>query len=663
MGRFVTVQSNFSSGEIDPRLRARLDINQYYNAASTLQNVAVQPQGGIKRRPGSIYLSTLGGTPSDGVRCVPFEFSVTDAYMLVFVGNRMYVFKNKALVTDINGATDVDYLDTSSYGLTGARVAEMNWTQSADTLIIVHEDIQPVKIVRGATDADWTISNVTFASVPLYNYVPYAYNPATTLTPSAVSGNITLTAGAGTFDTDDIGQYVNAFPQGRAKIVDIQSATVVEARVEYPFFDTTAIAANDWELEQGYEDVWSATRGWPRSVTFHEGRLFFGGSYSRPSTVWGSKVGLFFDFDPEGTLDDDAVEATLDTNQLNVITDIHSGRDLQIFTTGGEFYVPQSDLTPITPTTFFIKAAGRSGSKPSVRVLQLDSGTIFLQRQGEAINEFLYSDTTLSYVTNRISLLSGHLLKAPTAIAMRRGTQTDEGDLLLAVNSTDGTIAAWTMVRSQNIVAGFEWVTDGSYVDVAVAVTDIYAVVKRTIVSTDYYFVEVFDESYFTDAALSVDEAVSSATVAHLAGEVVNVILDGAPQADETADPSSGLVTFDRASTTTWEIGLEFNPTATTMPIEPKLQVGPRTGFKKRVVEVSANLYQTQNMLVNGIPVAFRNLNAAILDEDVPEFTGIKRVSGIRGWSRTAQITITQDQPLKFNLLGLEYRVSVYQGT
>jgi hypothetical protein len=63
---------------------------------------------------------------------------------------------------------------------------------------------------------------------------------------------------------------------------------------EFPFFDTTAIASGQWELETGYEDVWSATKGWPRSVTFHQGRLFFGGSKSRPSTIWGSKVAFYF---------------------------------------------------------------------------------------------------------------------------------------------------------------------------------------------------------------------------------------------------------------------------------------------------------------------------------------------------------------------------------
>lgn len=740
MARLVTIQSNFSSGEMDPLLRARLDINQYYNALAKATNVIVQPQGGIKRRFGSKFIVEVpsAATPEDGIRCVSFEFSVDDSYMLVFAHNRMYVFKNKLLIEDINGVTDQHFLDTTAVGLTSARVARMCWTQSADTMIITQQGINPVKLVRGATDADWTISTVAFDSVPRYAFALNSTEPAQTLTPSAVSGNITLTAGGSVFHeglsgtcigggastislpatasaVDDIyngsaitidggtgagqtriisdyvgatkvatvsvawatqpvssdstfdletqvGQYINATPQGRAKIIEVTSATVVNARVEFPFFGATAVASGDWEIEFGYEDAWSSTRGYPRAVTFHEGRLYFAGSTSRPSTAWGSKVGLFFDFDPSSDLDDEAVEATLDTNQLNIINDIISGRDLQIFTSGGEFYVPQEGLNPITPTTFFIKTASRNGSKAGIRVQQLESGTLFIQRQGEAINEFLFSDTTLAYITNKISLLSGHLLKTPTAMALRRGTETDEGDLLLVVNSSDGTMGVWTLLRSQNVVAPAEFITDGDYVDVGVDVTDIYTIVKRTIGGDDKYYVEVFDVTFFTDSGVQGGVA-STASVPHLAGETVNVILDGLVQDDEVADASSGQVTFERASETSYEVGLEFNPLAKTMPVEPKLAVGPRTGFKKRIVEVNVIVKDTQHLKINNQLVPFRAFDEEVLDEPEPEFTGIKTLHGILGYSTEAQITIEQEEPLKFNLLGVEYRVSVHQGS
>ncbi len=664
MARFVSIQTNFSTGELDPLLRARVDLAAYQNALEEATNVVCQPQGGIRRRPGTKYISSLPNTSTEsagnGTRLVEFEFSTSDSYMLCFTHNRMHVFKNKALITAINGGAN-DYLDTSALGLTGARLANIVWTQSADTLIVVHPDVAPIKIVRGGTDATWTGTAITFDSIPKYAFTAAFSNPAGTLTPSAVSGKITLTASSSVFVAGSVGQYVNASPQGRAKIVKYTSGTSVDAITEFPFFNTSAIANGSWEYESGYENVWSAGKGYPRSVTFHEGRLYFGGSKSRPSTIWGSKVGLFFDFDPTEGLDDDAVEATLDTNTFNAIVDIISGRDLQVFTTGGEFYVPQNGLDPITPTNFFVKTASRNGIKEGVRVQQLESGTLFVQRQGKSLNEFAYTDTQLTYVTQKISLLAGHLLRTPTRMALRRSVATDENDLLLITNADDGMMAVFSLLRAQNVIAPSEFITvDGSFVDVGVDISTIYVVVKRNVNGTFQYFVEAFDNDLLTDCAKT-GGAAASVSMSHVATETVNVILDGSVQANQTV-PGGGTVTFPRSSTTKFEVGLPISVKAVTMPVDLKLQTGTRIGFKKRIVEVNALVASTQHMKINTIEVPFRAFGD-ILDEAVDEYTGTKTMHGLLGYTTEGKITIEQDVPLKMTLLGLEYKVATHQGT
>lgn len=739
MPRFVDIQTNFSTGELDPLLRARIDLQQYNNALAKATNVVIQPQGGLRRRPGLKYLAELpnSSTPSaaNGVRLVPFEFSVDDSYMLCFTHQRMYVFKDGVQITNIN-ASGNPYLTTS---ITGAMLSDICWTQSADTMIIVHPDLSPVKLVRGANDASWTTSTITFDSIPNYAFSLDSHiNNSETLTPSAVSGNITLTttsskhdtgsAQAGTsstitlkaassaiddyynglyititggtgagqiriiedyvgstkvvtvdrawttipdstssysltsFTTDAVNQYVNAQPQGRARIIRYVSATVVEAIVEYPFFNSSAIGAGRWELEHGYEPVWSSGKGWPRTVTFHEGRLYFGGSKSRPSTIWGSKIGLFFEFLPTEALDDDAVEATLDTSSLNVIVDMISGRDLQVFTTGGEFFVPQSGTDPITPVSLTFKAVSRNGTKPGTRVQSLESGTVYIQRQGKSLNEFLFSDTQLTYVTQRISLLSGHLLKSPNRMALRRATSTDEGDLLMMSNDTDGSMAVFSIMRSQQITATSEFITDGSFVDVGVDVTDIYAVVKRRFNGTDRYFVELFSYSLYTDCAFVGGAAAGIGSGLPHIGKSLNVICDGVPQGNETVS-GGGAVTFDRSSTTSYEAGLPFTVYAKTMPVEIRLQTGTRLGFKKRIVEINAFVDSTQHLQLNNNPVPFRSFDNPLLDRTEPTFTGVKRVNGVLGYSREQSIEIGQNLPLKMTLLGLEYKVAVSGGT
>ena len=139
----------------------------------------------------------------------------------------------------------------------------------------------------------------------------------------------------------------------------------------------------------------------------------------------------------------------------------------------------QGEGTPITPTNITIKAATSSGSKPNIMPISAEGGTIFLQRSGKALREFLFSDTELSYQSNNISLLSSHLLKNPVKIAFRKATSTDDGDLLMIVNGTDGTIAAYSVHRSQKVVAPSEFITEGYFEDCAVDIDDIYVVVKR----------------------------------------------------------------------------------------------------------------------------------------------------------------------------------------
>ena len=168
MSRAVTLQTNFTTGEIDPLLTSRIDINQYYNGLDKARNVLIQPQGGVVRRPGLEYVGTIpsAANPQNGSRLVPFEFSTSQSYMLLFVNNRMYIYKDKVLVTNIN-ATGNDYLTTT---ISSSYINFMDYAQSADTLIVVHEDMQPKQITRGVSDSTWTISDISFEYIPQYAF-------------------------------------------------------------------------------------------------------------------------------------------------------------------------------------------------------------------------------------------------------------------------------------------------------------------------------------------------------------------------------------------------------------------------------------------------------------------------------------------------------------
>ncbi len=676
MSRIIQIQNDFTSGEIDPKLRARTDITQYKSALTTAQNVSIQPQGGAVRRDGTKFVHELDAGAANAVRMVGFEFSVSDSYMLVFTPGKMYVYKNRTLVTNINGSGN-DFLVVST--LTASILPEMNWVQSADTVIVVHEDLAPVKIVRGATDSDWTASTISFDFVPKHAFTltvttGSSFNTGVShdhLEVSGTSGNITVTAkhsgsDANIFTTGAaasgsyVGQYINVTPFGRLRIVRKVNDAKLECFAEVPLFDTGNIDDADWELEEGYEDTWSSTRGWPRSVVFHEGRLYFGGSKQRPSTIWGSRVSDFFNFDPGEALDDASVEASLDTGTFNAIVDMYAGRNLQIFTTGGEFYVPQALDDPITPANLIVKAQTFFGMKPGLRVQNVDGATLFIQRQGKAIQEFIFSDTVNAYTSDKISLLSSHLLKSPEEMAVRVATSTDEGDRLMLVNGDDGSIACYTLLRSQNVIAPSEWTTEGEFINIGVDVDDIYVIVKRNVNSADVYYVEVFDPDTLLDSATTGTTG-ASVNMPHLEAETVQIIRDGIVEPTQVVGASPSTVTFVSAATASFQVGLNFTPTMKTLPVEPNLPSGSLKGFKKRIFEVNAELFETQSLSINGSLIPFRSFGTNVLNSSVQEFTGIKTINGMLGYSYDGQITVTQDVPLKMSVLGIEYKVSIGQ--
>ena len=167
--RVTQFQTNFSVGELDPLLRARTDLSQYQNALEEATNVIIQPQGGLKRRDGLKFIHNFGGSFTS-FKLIPFEFSVTDSYLLVVVTGRIYVFKDGVLQTNINGSGN-DYITASA--ITAAMIDEIQFTQAVDTLILCHEDLQTKRLVRN-TDTSWTFENLPLVNLPIRLCVCYS---------------------------------------------------------------------------------------------------------------------------------------------------------------------------------------------------------------------------------------------------------------------------------------------------------------------------------------------------------------------------------------------------------------------------------------------------------------------------------------------------------
>ena len=208
MSRIVQYQSSFTMGEFDPLVKGRVDITQYQAGLEKATNVVCIPQGAIERRPGQQFLldvsSDLGGsfTAQQGLRLIPFEFSSVDSFMLVFVklstsatnNAKMFVFRQGVLQTNINSSGN-NYLTVS---LGDISFDAITFTQSADTLILMHEDLAPLSIVRGANNTTWTASTISITS-PKFAFTKSVSEPAANITPSSIDGTATISASASIF--------------------------------------------------------------------------------------------------------------------------------------------------------------------------------------------------------------------------------------------------------------------------------------------------------------------------------------------------------------------------------------------------------------------------------------------------------------------------------
>ena len=234
--------SNFTAGELSPRLDGRTDIQKYFNGCKTLENFVVHPHGGASRRPGTIFVREVKNS-AHNVRLIPFEFNVEQAYVLEFGDQYFRVHKDGGTVVSSGSPVEVTtpYLHTE--------LADIKFTQSADVMYIVHPNHAPRKITRTSHTA-WTITVVDFQRGPFQD----ENITSTTLTANGRTGTVTITASANTFASTDVGRLVKLH-HGFAKVASFSSATSVTAAVQ----DTADGRA---ELAPSY----TAT-----TLSFHEG--------------------------------------------------------------------------------------------------------------------------------------------------------------------------------------------------------------------------------------------------------------------------------------------------------------------------------------------------------------------------------------------------------
>ncbi|MCB1558074.1 MAG: hypothetical protein KDJ50_04030 [Alphaproteobacteria bacterium] len=629
MARTTQIKTTFTAGEVSVDLLGRGDLRAYENGALRLRNVFIQPTGGVKRRSGLRYLDEVSGTG----RLIAFEFNTEQTYLLVVTDLQTAIYADGVLQTTLSTPWEE------------ADIANLAWTQSADTLLLVHPDYDPKKITRSGLGV-WNVSDWAFFETdagrktqPMYKFA----DAAVTITPSATTGSISLTASAAVFETGHENTRLRVGDR-EVEITLVNSPTVVTASVIEALVSTSATV--DWE-----EQAFSAVRGYPQTVAFHQDRLVIGGSRDLPNRLWFSQSGDLFNFDLGTGLDAEAIEFGIFSDQVNAIRGVFSGRHLQVFTSGAEWMVTGD---PLTPSTVQIKRQTRVGSMVTryIAPLDVDGATLFVARNGQELREFVYTDVEAAYQSTDLALLSKHIISTPV------DQDFDQRRRLLFLVREDGKFATLTVYRAEAVAAWTLHETLGLVKSVSVAGDDVYFLIERN----GAYFIEVVDDALSLDSALTGEAGTATDTwsgLGYLEGQSVSVVADGRVQENEVV--AGGEIVLSQAFSSV-QVGLPFSHIIE--PLPPANVSGVGSARAVRLREIVFRLSSTAALSLDvgrGLQdVSLRQIGEDnILDAPLPLVSGDIRV-GAYGWvydMAQPLWRIEQDIPLPFALLSVQMEI------
>lgn len=468
------------------------------------------------RRPGTRFVANARNDAA--ARLIPFEFSTAQAYIIEATDQRFRFYMNRGRIESPPG-TPVEIV--TPYAATD--LAKLKWTQSADTLYIVHPAYQPRKLTR-TSHTSWTLTTLDALDGPYLDL----NTTATTMTPSATTGAITVTASTAQFQSSDVGRRVrlrHGATWGWLEITGYTSPTQVSANVRATLGG--AAATTQWRL-----GAWSSGQGWPSCVTFHEERLTFANTPAQPQTIWGSVSGDYENFAPtqaDGIVgDDNALTFTISDDRVNAIHWMSAGRVLAIGTAGGEFTMQASSLNEaITPSNVVVRRDTTRGVADMMPV-RIGAAMLFAQRARRKLYEMAYSYEADSQLAPEMTLLAGHVTRA----RLREIVWQAEPWSILWCCLDDGSLAGFTYMRDQDVTAWHRHPIAGgpaagtSVTSLAVIPGDgqdeLWLVVERTVSGVLRRHVEYLSYEFwpdtpddkefavFVDASLQLDNAIAS---------------------------------------------------------------------------------------------------------------------------------------------------------
>ena len=190
MARVNLAKTSFAAGQLSPRVSRRIDIEQYFNGASLIENFVCLPFGGVEKSPGTVFVKEARDS-DDEMRLIDFTFNRRNAYILAFNDGYIRFFKDRGIITGANAITITGITNANP----GVVTAVAHGLSNGDTVIM-----QGVDGMTEVNGVEYTVANKTTDTFELsgVNTTSYGTFILSSLTKLLIHGNATLVDSTGT---------------------------------------------------------------------------------------------------------------------------------------------------------------------------------------------------------------------------------------------------------------------------------------------------------------------------------------------------------------------------------------------------------------------------------------------------------------------------------
>ena len=443
--------------------------------------------------------------------------------------------------------------------------------------------------------------------------------------------------------------------------------------------------------------AFSAERGYPGVVAFHEERLALMQTDAEPDGFWLSESGDYESFAPRSAnqiLATNSIRGVLANGQVNKIEWALSMADGLVMGTASGEYLLQAASTnePIGPGNYKAPAVSGHGSR-GVQPVRVGESGFFVQRAGRKIRDLGYAPDPEHKIGTDMTVRAEHMMQASPVVAM---AWVQEPDALLWCAHADGKLRAFTFQHEQTVYAwgrhplgGYSdaGATAAPIVESVIAIpapdgtqNELWMIVKRYIdggtkryieymrprwVPTSDDYTPALEDAVMSDSGLTYDGAATTSVSGcwHLRGQTVAVLADGRVHPNVVVD-SGGKVALNYEASVV-QIGLPVRARFRSMRLETLTQTGTAQGKRKVVNNVTVRCVDATNFKYGRNFTTMRSkeftTQSQPLGSAVPLFSGDKKVDWPGEWGLDAFLCLENSLPVPFGVAAIFPQVEVAQ--